>query len=96
MSGKVLTYQQKGHAKSAKKRKQKVLTNFKEIFTSRNMFNILCSTYVGKGSSYLLSLVYLTIKSGSLVVEQWARYPEVAGSIPTHTQPVDNSQISQE
>ena len=54
----------------------------------------LCSTCAEKGSSYLLSLITLTTESGSSVVEQWARYPEVAGSIPAQNQLFKNSQIS--
>ena len=32
-------------------------------------------------------------ESGSFVVEQWARYPEVAGSIPAHIQLIKNFQV---
>ena len=60
------------------------------------MVNVLCSTYAGKGSSDFLSLIYLTTESGSSVVEQWARYPEVAGSIPAQIQLFKNFQISWE
>ena len=60
------------------------------------MVNVLCSTYAGKGCSDFLSLIYLTTESGSSVVEQWARYPEVAGSIPAQIQLFKNFQISWE
>ena len=38
----------------------------------------------------------LEIESGSSVAEQWARYPEVASSIPAQTQLFKNFQISWE
>ena len=60
------------------------------------MVNVLCSTYAGKGYSDFLSLIYLTTESGSSVVEQWARYPEVAGSIPAQIQLFKMFQISWE
>ena len=56
------------------------------------MVNVLLGKYAGKGSSYLLSLIYLTTESGSSVIEQWARYPEVAGSIHAQTQLFKNFQ----
>ena len=58
------------------------------------MVNVLCGTYAEKESSYLLSLIYMTTESDSSVIEQWARYPEVAGSIPAQIQLFKNFQIS--
>ena len=60
------------------------------------MVNVLCSTSYaesGSGSLDFLSVIYLTTEFGSSVVEQWARYPEVAGSIPAQAQLFKNLQF---
>ena len=45
------------------------------------------------GRSDLLSLIYFTTASGSSVVEHWAIYPEVAGSISAQTQLFKNFKL---
>ena len=53
-----------------------------EIKKKKKHFQYSCSRFFTSLNSDPLSLIYLTTESVSLVVEQWARYPEVAGSIP--------------
>ena len=44
--------------------------------------------------SGVLVLIIVSLMGGNSVVEQWARYPEVAGSISAHFQRFINFQIS--